>query len=177
MNIFSVVLFLFSWQWESGMSRWENSLVVSAHTSVHVVGQLLGMAATGVCVPRVSHSHSLPLWETLQSKQSLLKFSLSLGFTPLFQLELILGTEHWAYAGVNLLVAGKPFAWFASGSFTKCQKWKHSQITNAAASCPAKRLSISNHSLCVEGMDLLNLPVMASVTFALCVLEALKNHI
>ena len=38
MNIFSVVLFLISWWWESGMYRWENSLVVSAHTSVHVVG-------------------------------------------------------------------------------------------------------------------------------------------
>ena len=159
------------------MYRWEVSLVVSAHTSVHVVGQLPGMAATSVCVPRVSHSHSLPLWETLQDKQSLLEFSLSLGFTPLFQLELILGTEHWAYAGVNLLVAGQTFAWFASGSFTKRQKWKHSQITNAAASCPAKRLSISNLSLCVEGMDSLSLPLMASVMSALCVLEALKNHI
>ena len=96
MNIFSVVLFLINWWWESGMSRWENSLVVSAHTSVHVVGQLLGMAAISVCVPRVSHSHALPLWETLQDKQSLLKFGLSLGFTPLFHLVLILGLEHWA---------------------------------------------------------------------------------
>ena len=42
MNIFSIVLFLFSWWWESGMSRWENSLVVSAHTSVHVVGAAPG---------------------------------------------------------------------------------------------------------------------------------------
>ena len=41
-------------------------------------GQLPGMAATSVCVPRVNHSHSLPLWETLQGKQSLLKFGLSL---------------------------------------------------------------------------------------------------
>ena len=38
MNIFSVVLFLISWWWESGMYRWENSLVVSGHTSVHVGG-------------------------------------------------------------------------------------------------------------------------------------------
>ena len=151
MNIFSVVLLLFSWQWESGMSRWENSLVVSAHTRVHVVGQLPGMATPSVFVPRVSHSHSLPLWETLQSKQSLLKYSLSLGFTPLFHLDLILGLEHWAYAGVNLLVAGQTFAWLASGSFTKCQKWKHSQITNAAASCPVKWLSISNPFLVCGG--------------------------
>ena len=64
------------------------------------------------CVRRVSHSHSLPLWETLQGKQSLLKFGLSLGFTPLFHLDLILGLEHLAYAGVNLLVAGQTFAWF-----------------------------------------------------------------
>ena len=105
-------------------------------------GQLPAMAATSVYVPRVSHSHSLPLWETLQGKQSVLKLDLSLGFTSLFHLELILGTEHWAYAGVNLLVAGKSFAWFASASFTKCQKLKHSQITNAAASCPIKWLFI-----------------------------------
>ena len=109
------------------------------------------MAATSVCVPRVSHSHSLPLWETLQDKQSLMKFSLSLGFTPLFHLDLILGLEHWAYAGVNLLVAGQTFVWFSSGSFTKCQKWKHSQITNAAASCPGKWLSISNLSCVWRG--------------------------
>ena len=100
-----------------------------------------------------------------------------LGIHTLFHLDLILGLEHWACAGVNLLVAGQTFAWFASGSFTKRQKWKHSQITNAAASCPAKRLSISNLSLCVEGMDSLSLPLMASVMSALCVLEALKNHI
>ena len=80
---------------------------MSAHTSVHVVGAAPGNAATSVCVPRVSHSHSLPLWETLQGKQSVLKLDLSLGFTPLFHLELILGLEHWAYAGVNLLVADK----------------------------------------------------------------------
>ena len=150
---------------------------VWSHQCTRWWGQLPGMAATSVCVPRVSHSHSLPLWETLQGKQSLLKFGLSLGFTPLFHLQLILGLEHWTYAGVNLLVAGQTFAWFASGSCTKCQKWKHSQITNAAASCPVKRLSISNLSLCVEGMDLLSLPLRASVTCVLCVLEALKNHI
>ena len=130
-----------------------------------------------VCVPRVSHSHSLPLWETLQGKQSVLKLDLSLGFTPLFHLELILGLERWAYAGVNLLVAGQTFAWFASASFTKCQKWKHSQITNAAASSPVKWLFIFNLSLCVEVMDFLSLPLTASVTLVLCVLETLKNHI
>ena len=150
---------------------------VWSHQCTRWWGQLPGMAATSVCVPRVSHSHSLPLWETLQGMKSLLKFGLPLGFTPPFHLELILGLEHWAYAGVNLLVAGQTFAWFASGSFTKCQKLKHSQITNAAASCPVKWLSISNLSLCVEGMDLLSLPLMASVTSALCVLEALKNHV
>ena len=42
MNIFSVVLFLFSWWWESGVYRWEISLVVSAHSSVHVVGAAPG---------------------------------------------------------------------------------------------------------------------------------------
>ena len=160
------------------MSRWENSLVVSAHTSVHVVGQLLGMAAISVCVPRVSHSHALPLWETLQDKQIVLKLDFSLEFTPLFHLGLKLGTEHWAYAGANLLAAGKSFTWFASANFTKCQKWKHSQITNAAAATsPVKWVFISNLSLCVEGMDLLSLPLMASVTPVLCVPEALKNHI
>lgn len=98
MNIFSDALFLISWRWESGKYSWENSLVVSAHTSVHVVGAAPGNGLT-TCVPSVSHSHSLPLWETLQDKQSLLKLDLSLGFTPLFHLELKLGTEHWAYAG------------------------------------------------------------------------------
>ena len=172
MNIFSVVFSLISWRWESGMCRWQ---VVCAHTCVHVVGLSPGNAATSVCVP--SHSHSLPLWETLQGKQSLLKLGLSLGFTPLFDLEIILGTEHWAYVGANLLVVGKTFAWFASASFTKCQKWKYSHITNAADSCPVKLLFISNLSLCVEGTDLLSLPLRAVITSALCVLEACKDHI
>ena len=176
MNIFSVVLFLFSWQWESGMSRWENSLVVSAHTSVHVVGQLPRMATPCLCPqgepqPLLASLRNSPRQAESSEIQSIL------GIHTLFHLDLILGLEHWAYAGVNLLVAGQTFAWFASGSFTKHQKWKHSQITNAAASCPAKRLSISNLSLCVDGMDSLSLPLMASVMSALCVLEALKNHI
>ena len=125
MNIFPVVLFLISWRWKSGMYKWENSLWCLLTPVYMWQGQLPGMAATSVCVPRVSQSHSLPLWETLQGKQSVLKLDFSLGFTPLFHLELILVTEHWAYAGANLLVAGKSFAWFASGNFTKCQKWKH----------------------------------------------------
>ena len=128
------------------MCRWENSLVVCAHTCVHMVGLGSGNASTSVCVP--SHRRSLPLWETLQDKQSLLKLDFSLGFTPLFDLEIILGTEHWAYVGANLLVVGKSFAWFASASFTKCQKWKYSQITNASDRCPVKWLFISNLSLC-----------------------------
>ena len=66
MNIFSVVFFLISERWESVMCRWENSLVVRAHTCVHVVGLGPGNAATSVCVP--SHSHSLPLWGTLQDR-------------------------------------------------------------------------------------------------------------
>ena len=45
------------------------------------------------------------------------------------------------------------------------------------SSCPVKWLSISNLSLCVEGMNLFSLPLMASVTSVLCVLEALNNHI
>ena len=174
-NIFSVVFSFISWRWESGMCRWENSLVVCAHTCVHVVGLGSGNAATSVCVP--SHRHSLPLWETLQDKQSLLKLDLSLGFTPLFDLEIILATEHWAYVGANLLVVGKSFAWFASASFTKCQKWKYSQITNASDSCPVKWLFVSNLSLCVEETDLLSLPLRAVITSALCVLEACKSRI
>ena len=146
-------------------------LVVSAP---HVVGAAPGNGCHQCLCPR----RSLPLWETLQDKQSVLKLDFSLEFTPLFYLELKLGTEHWAYAGANLLAAGKSFTWFASASFTKCQKWKHSQISNAAAaSSPVKWLFISNLFLCVEGMDLLSLPLMASVTPVLCVLEALKIHI
>ena len=146
-------------------------LVVSAP---HVVGAAPGNGCHQCLCPR----RSLPLWETLQDKQSVLKLDFSLEFTPLFYLELKLGTEHWAYAGANLLAAGKSFTWFASASFTKCQKWKHSQISNAAAaSSPVKWLLFSNLFLCVEGMDLLSLPLMASVTPVLCVLEALKIHI
>ena len=113
-NIFSVVFSFISWRWESGMCRWENSLVVCAHTCVHVVVLGSGNAATNVCVP--SHRRSLPLWGTLQDKQSLLKLDFSLGFTPLFDLEIILGTEHRAYVGANLLVVRKSFAWSASAS-------------------------------------------------------------
>ena len=116
------------------------------------------MAAPSVWIPRVSHPPGF--WETLQDKQSHQKLCLPLTFTPLFHLELILGTKHWAYAGVNLaaenLSPGLP-----QPVATKFQKWRHSQVKNVVASCPVKLFFISNLSLCVEGIDFLSPNLMA----------------
>ncbi|XP_047616312.1 renalase isoform X1 [Phacochoerus africanus] len=60
---------------------------------------------------------------------------------------------------------------------TKCQKWRHSQVTNAAANFPGQ-MTLHLKPLLVCGGDAFTQSNFdGCVTSALCVLEALKNHI
>ncbi|XP_005671316.1 renalase isoform X1 [Sus scrofa] len=60
---------------------------------------------------------------------------------------------------------------------TKCQKWRHSQVTNAAANFPGQMTLHLKPLLVCGGDGFTQSNFDGCVTSALCVLEALKNHI
>ncbi|XP_017897022.1 PREDICTED: renalase isoform X1 [Capra hircus] len=60
---------------------------------------------------------------------------------------------------------------------TKCQKWRHSQVTNAAANCLGQMTLHLQPFLVCGGDGFTQSNFDGCITSALCVLEALKNHI
>ncbi|EPQ13776.1 Renalase [Myotis brandtii] len=60
---------------------------------------------------------------------------------------------------------------------TKCQKWRHSQVTNAAANSPGQMTLHLKPLLVCGGDGFTHSNFDGCVASALCVLEALKNHI
>ncbi|XP_054222202.1 renalase isoform X6 [Homo sapiens] len=60
---------------------------------------------------------------------------------------------------------------------TKCQKWRHSQVTNAAANCPGQMTLHHKPFLACGGDGFTQSNFDGCITSALCVLEALKNYI
>ncbi|XP_042545276.1 renalase isoform X2 [Dipodomys spectabilis] len=58
----------------------------------------------------------------------------------------------------------------------KCQKWRHSQVTNAAAKYPGQMTLHCNPFLVCGGDGFTQSNFDGCITSALCVLEALKNH-
>ncbi|XP_037012540.2 renalase isoform X1 [Artibeus jamaicensis] len=59
----------------------------------------------------------------------------------------------------------------------KCQKWRHSQVTNAAAKYPGQMTLHLQPFLVCGGDGFTQSNFDGCITSALCVLEALKNHI
>ncbi|KAI5154820.1 Renalase [Manis pentadactyla] len=60
---------------------------------------------------------------------------------------------------------------------TKCQKWRHSQVTNAAANHPGHMTLHLKPFLVCGGDGFTQSSFDGCITSALCVLDALKNHI
>ncbi|XP_024600587.1 renalase [Neophocaena asiaeorientalis asiaeorientalis] len=60
---------------------------------------------------------------------------------------------------------------------TKCQKWRHSQVTNAAANSPGQMTLHLKPFLVCGGDGFTQSNFDGCITSALCVLEALKDHI
>ncbi|KAM5322677.1 renalase isoform 4-T4 [Glossophaga mutica] len=60
---------------------------------------------------------------------------------------------------------------------TKCQKWRHSQVTNAAAEYPGQMTLHLQPFLVCGGDGFTQSNFDGCIASALCVLEALKNHI
>ncbi|XP_019794606.1 renalase isoform X2 [Tursiops truncatus] len=60
---------------------------------------------------------------------------------------------------------------------TKCQKWRHSQVTSAAANSPGQMTLHLKPFLVCGGDGFTQSSFDGCITSALCVLEALKNHI
>lgn len=60
---------------------------------------------------------------------------------------------------------------------TKCQKWRHSQVTNAATNYPGQMTLHLKPFLVCGGDGFTQSNFDGCITSALCVLEALKNHI
>ncbi|MBZ3872620.1 Renalase [Sciurus carolinensis] len=60
---------------------------------------------------------------------------------------------------------------------TKCLKWRHSQVTNAAANCPGQMTLHLKPFLACGGDGFTQSNFDGCITSALCVLEALKNHL
>ncbi|XP_016076262.1 PREDICTED: renalase [Miniopterus natalensis] len=60
---------------------------------------------------------------------------------------------------------------------TKCQKWKHSQVTNAVTNSPGQMTLHLKPLLVCGGDGFTHSNFDGCITSALCVLEALKNHI
>ncbi|XP_053441238.1 renalase isoform X1 [Nycticebus coucang] len=60
---------------------------------------------------------------------------------------------------------------------TKCQKWRYSQVTNAAANCPGQMTLHLKPFLVCGGDGFTQSNFDGCVTSALCVLEAVKNYI
>ncbi|XP_068404252.1 renalase isoform X1 [Eschrichtius robustus] len=60
---------------------------------------------------------------------------------------------------------------------TKCQKWRHSQVTNAAANSPGQMTLHLKPFLVCGGDGFTQSNFDGCITSALCVLEALKNYI
>ncbi|XP_002718540.2 renalase isoform X2 [Oryctolagus cuniculus] len=60
---------------------------------------------------------------------------------------------------------------------TKCQKWTHSQVTNAAANSPGQMTLHLKPLLVCGGDGFTHSNFDGCITSALCVLEALKNYI
>ncbi|ELK00943.1 Renalase [Pteropus alecto] len=60
---------------------------------------------------------------------------------------------------------------------TKCQKWRYSQVTNAAANYPGQMTLHLKPLLVCGGDGFTQSNFDGCIASALCVLEALKNHI
>ncbi|XP_071467348.1 renalase isoform X3 [Marmota flaviventris] len=60
---------------------------------------------------------------------------------------------------------------------TKCLKWRHSQVTNAAANCPGQMTLRLKPLLVCGGDGFTQSNFDGCITSALSVLEALKNHL
>uniref|UniRef100_A0A8C9P2I3 Renalase n=1 Tax=Spermophilus dauricus TaxID=99837 RepID=A0A8C9P2I3_SPEDA len=60
---------------------------------------------------------------------------------------------------------------------TKCLKWRHSQVTNAAANCPGQMTLRLKPLLVCGGDGFTQSNFDGCITSALSVLEALKNHV
>ncbi|XP_004369960.1 renalase [Trichechus manatus latirostris] len=60
---------------------------------------------------------------------------------------------------------------------TKCQRWRYSQVTNAAANCPGQMTLHVKPFLVCGGDGFTRSNFDGCVTSARCVLEAFKNHI
>nr|XP_048294810.1 renalase isoform X1 [Myodes glareolus] len=60
---------------------------------------------------------------------------------------------------------------------TKCQKWRYSQVTNSADNCPGQMTLHLHPSLVCGGDGFTHSTFDGCIASALCVMEALKNHI
>ncbi|XP_003473646.1 renalase isoform X1 [Cavia porcellus] len=60
---------------------------------------------------------------------------------------------------------------------TKCHKWRHSQVTSGAAKCPGRMILHLEPFLVCGGDGFTQSNFDGCITSALCLLEALRNHI